>query len=195
MVTIRWLREQIRQGKTIYDLPLRVTFYARVSTEKVEQQGSLENQIQYYTEFIQKNPNWTYVPGYIDEGISGTSTYKRDSFLRMIEDAKREMFDFIITKEISRFSRNTLDSIQYVRMLKQMGIAVVFEKEKRCRIWPQTSPMKLLPRSTASCMTSRPAKAQCPICRSNWNRPSRNSTVCWKCPWTSMRILRFWMTG
>ena len=66
MVTIRWLREQIRQGKTIYDLPLRVTFYARVSTEKVEQQGSLENQIQYYTEFIQKNPNWTYVPGYIE---------------------------------------------------------------------------------------------------------------------------------
>ena len=122
MVTIRWLREQIRQGKTIYDLPLRVTFYARVSTEKVEQQGSLENQIQYYTEFIQKNPNWTYVPGYIDEGISGTSTYKRDSFLRMIENAKRGMFDFIITKEISRFSRNTLDSIQYVRMLKQMGI-------------------------------------------------------------------------
>ena len=108
MVTIRWLREQIRQGKTIYDLPLRVTFYARVSTEKVEQQGSLENQIQYYTEFIQKNPNWTYVPGYIDEGISGTSTYKRDSFLRMIEDGKRGMFDFIITKEISRFSRNTL---------------------------------------------------------------------------------------
>lgn len=80
MVTIRWLREQIRQGKTIYDLPLRVTFYARVSTEKVEQQGSLENQIQYYTEFIQKNPNWTYVPGYIDEGISGTSTYKQVQF-------------------------------------------------------------------------------------------------------------------
>ncbi len=69
MVTIRWLREQIRQGKTIYDLPLRVTFYARVSTEKVEQQGSLENQIQYYTEFIQKNPNWTYVPGYIDATV------------------------------------------------------------------------------------------------------------------------------
>ena len=129
MMTVRWLREQMRQGKSIYDLPLRVTFYARVSTEKVEQQGSLENQIQYYTEFIQKNPNWTYVPGYIDEGISGTSTYKRDSFLRMIEDAKRGMFDFIITKEISRFSRNTLDSIQYVRMLKALGIAVIFEKE------------------------------------------------------------------
>lgn len=108
MMTVRWLREQMRLGKSIYDLPLRVTFYARVSTEKVEQQGSLENQIQYYTEFIQKNPNWTYIPGYIDEGISGTSTYKRDSFLRMIADAQRGMFDFIITKEISRFSRNTL---------------------------------------------------------------------------------------
>ena len=129
MVTIRWLREQIRQGKTIYDLPLRVTFYARVSTEKVEQQGSLENQIQYYTEFIQKNPNWTYVPGYIDEGISGTSTYKRDSFLRMIEDAKRGMFDFIITKEISRFSRNTLDSIQYTQELLDNNVGVLFQND------------------------------------------------------------------
>lgn len=69
MMTVRWLREQMRQGKSIYDLPLRVTFYARVSTEKVEQQGSLENQIQYYTEFIQKNPNWTYIPGYIDAAV------------------------------------------------------------------------------------------------------------------------------
>ena len=81
MVTIRWLREQIRQGKTIYDLPLRVTFYARVSTEKVEQQGSLENQIQYYTEFIQKNPNWTYVPGYIDAAvIIGLKTIRLKKF-------------------------------------------------------------------------------------------------------------------
>ena len=129
MVSIRWLREQIRQGKTIYDLPLRVTFYARVSTEKVEQQGSLENQIQYYTRFIQKNPNWTYVPGYIDEGISGTSTYKRDSFLRMIEDAKRGMFDFIITEEISRFSRNTLDSIQYTQELLDNNVGVLFQND------------------------------------------------------------------
>ena len=129
MVTIRRLREQIRQGKTIYDLPLRVTFYARVSTEKVEQQGSLENQIQYYTEFIQKNPNWTYVPGYIDEGISGTSTYKRDSFLRMIEDAKRGVFAFIITKEISRFARNTLDSIQYTQELLDNNVGVLFQND------------------------------------------------------------------
>lgn len=129
MMTIRWLREQMRQGKSIFDLPLRVTFYARVSTEKVEQQGSLENQIQYYTEFIQKNPNWTYIPGYIDEGISGTSTYKRDSFLRMIADAQRGMFDFIITKEISRFSRNTLDSIQYTQELLENNVGVLFQND------------------------------------------------------------------
>ena len=73
-MTIRKLREQLRKGRSIYDLPLRVTYYARVSTDKAEQQGSLEHQVQYYTEFIQKNPNWTFVGGYVDEGISGTST-------------------------------------------------------------------------------------------------------------------------
>ena len=67
MMTIRKLREQLRMGRSIYDLSLRVTYYARVSTEKVEQQGSLENQVQYYTEFIQKNPNWTFVQGYVDD--------------------------------------------------------------------------------------------------------------------------------
>ena len=129
MMTIRKLREQLRMGKSIYDLPLRVTFYARVSTEKVEQQGSLENQIQYYTDFIQKNPNWTYVPGYVDEGISGTTTYKRESFLRMINDAHRGMFDFIITKEISRFSRSTLDSIQYTQELLDANVGVLFQND------------------------------------------------------------------
>ena len=99
------VRRELRNGKTIFDLPLRVTFYARVSTDKDEQINSLENQVQYYTELIQSKPNWTYIEGYIDEGISGTSTKKRDSFLRMIEDAKGGRFDFIITKEISRFSQ------------------------------------------------------------------------------------------
>lgn len=129
MMNIRKLREQLRMGRSIYDLPLRVTFYARVSTEKVEQQGSLENQIQYYTDFIQKNPNWTYVEGYIDEGISGTSTYKRESFLRMIADAHRGLFDFIITKEISRFSRSTLDSIQYTQELLDANVGVLFQND------------------------------------------------------------------
>lgn len=123
------IRNELRNGKTIFDLPLRVTFYARVSTEKDEQLNSLENQVQYYTELIQSKPNWTYVPGYIDEGISGTSTKKRDSFLRMIEDAKKGLFDFIITKEISRFSRSTLDSIQYTQELLEHDVGVLFQND------------------------------------------------------------------
>ena len=123
------IRNELRNGKTIYDLPLRVTYYARVSTEKDEQRNSLENQIQYYTELIRSRPNWTYVAGYIDEGISGTSTKKRDSFNRMIADARAGCFDFIITKEISRFSRSTLDSIQYTQELLEHNIGVLFQND------------------------------------------------------------------
>lgn len=123
------IRNEMRNGKTIFDLPLRVTFYARVSTDKDEQLNSLENQVQYYTELIQSKPNWTYIPGYIDEGISGTSTKKRDRFLRMIGDAKAGRFDFIITKEISRFSRSTLDSIQYTQELLEHDVGVLFQND------------------------------------------------------------------
>ena len=123
------IRNEMRNGKTIFDLPLRVTFYARVSTDKDEQINSLENQVQYYTELIQSKPNWTFVPGYIDEGISGTSTKKRDSFNRMITDAKAGRFDFIITKEISRFSRSTLDSIKYTQELLEHDIGVLFQND------------------------------------------------------------------
>ncbi len=123
------IRNEMRNGKTIFDLPLRVTFYARVSTDKDEQINSLENQVQYYTELIQSKPNWTFIPGYIDEGISGTSTKKRDSFLRMIADAKAGRFDFIITKEISRFSRSTLDSIKYTQELLEHDVGVLFQND------------------------------------------------------------------
>ncbi len=123
------IRNEMRNGKSIFDLPLRVTYYARVSTEKDEQLNSLENQVQYYTELIQSKPNWTYVPGYIDEGISGTSTKKRDSFLQMISDAKAGRFDFIITKEISRFSRSTLDSIRYTQELLEHDVGVLFQND------------------------------------------------------------------
>ena len=123
------VRSEMRKGRSIFDLPLRVTFYARVSTDKSEQLNSLENQVQYYTELIQSKPNWTYIPGYIDEGISGTSTKKRDSFLRMIRDAKAGRFDFIITKEISRFSRSTLDSIQYTQELLEHDVGVLFQND------------------------------------------------------------------
>ena len=123
------IRNEMRNGKTIFDLPLRVTFYARVSTDKDEQLNSLENQVQYYAQFIQEKRNWTYVQGYVDEGISGTSTKKRDSFLRMIADAKAGRFDFIITKEISRFSRSTLDSIQYTQELLEHDVGVLFQND------------------------------------------------------------------
>lgn len=115
--------------KSIYDIPMRVTFYARVSSEKDEQLNSLDNQIAYYTDFIKKNPNWDYVPGYIDEGISGISTQKRENFNQMIADAKSDMFDFVITKEISRFARNTLDSIGFTRELLSSGVGVFFQND------------------------------------------------------------------
>jgi site-specific DNA recombinase len=126
---IRKIRNDMRMGRSIFELPLRVTFYARVSTDTYEQLNSLENQVQYYTEFIQNKPNWSYIDGYIDEGISGTSTKKRDSFNRMIADGKAGRFDFIITKEISRFSRSTLDSIKYTQELLACNVGVLFQND------------------------------------------------------------------
>ena len=101
---IHTARQQLKT-KSIYDLPMKVTFYARVSSEKDEQLNSLDNQITYYQDLIQKNPAWEYVEGYIDEGLSAATTKKRENFHRMVDDGKAGIFDFIITKEISRFGR------------------------------------------------------------------------------------------
>ena len=130
------IRNALSSGKTIYDLPLRVTYYARVSTDKDEQLHSLSAQIRYYSEFIQRNPKWIFVEGYIDEGISGTTVVKRENFLRMIKDAQSGHFDFIVTKEISRFSRNTLDSIQYTQELLRCGVGVLFESDNINTLMP-----------------------------------------------------------
>ena len=130
------IRSDLNSGKTIYDLPLRVTYYARVSTDKDEQLHSLSAQVRYYTEFIQKCPEWTFVEGYIDEGISGTSVGKRENFLRMIDDARAGRFDFIVTKEISRFSRNTLDSIQFTQELLRCGVGVLFQSDNINTLMP-----------------------------------------------------------
>ena len=94
-------RQQLRT-RTIYDLSLRVTFYARVSSESDEQLNSLGNQVQYYGDLIRRNINWTYVEGYIDEGLSAATTKKRENFHRMVEDGKAGRFDLVITKEIQR---------------------------------------------------------------------------------------------
>ena len=125
---IHSIRREMRL-KSIYDIPMRVTFYARVSSEKDEQLNSLDNQISYYTNLIGENKNWEYVPGYIDEGLSGMSTAKRENFHHMIDDAKSGRFDLVITKEITRFARNTLDSIKYTRELLSCGVGVFFQND------------------------------------------------------------------
>lgn len=123
------IRNLLNQGKTIFDLPLRVTYYARVSTDREEQINSLENQQYYFEKFIKENSNWAFVDGYVDEGISGTAVTKREKFLEMIRDSKKDKFDLLITKEISRFARDTLDSIKYTRELLEYGIGVFFKSD------------------------------------------------------------------
>ena len=125
---IHSVRQELRT-KSIYEIPLRVTYYARVSSESDEQLNSLGNQIKYYEDLIRRNGAWTFVPGYIDEGLSGISTKRRENFNRMIDDAARDKFDLVITKEISRFARNTLDSIRYTRELLADGVGVFFQND------------------------------------------------------------------
>ena len=125
---IHSIRSQLKM-KSIYDIPMRVTYYARVSSESDEQLNSLGNQITYYEDLIRRNRSWTFVPGYIDEGLSGISTKKRENFNRMIEEAAEDKFDLVITKEISRFARNTLDSIQFTRQLLGCGVGVFFQND------------------------------------------------------------------
>ncbi len=108
---------------------LRVAAYCRVSTDSDEQASSYETQVEHYTEYIKKNPEWEFAGIYADDGISGTNTKKREEFNRMIEACKAGEIDMIITKSISRFARNTLDCLKYIRMLKDKNIPVFFEKE------------------------------------------------------------------
>jgi DNA invertase Pin-like site-specific DNA recombinase len=110
----------------------KVAGYARVSTEYEEQQTSYEVQIEYYTNYIRNRDNWEFVKVYTDEGISATSTAHRDGFNAMIEDALSGKIDLIITKSVSRFARNTVDSLTTIRKLKERGIECYFEKEN---IW------------------------------------------------------------
>ena len=103
--------------------------YCRVSTDQLEQLSSYEAQVAYYTNFINNSPEYEFAGVFADEGISGTNTKKREQFNKMIEDCKAGKIDIIITKSISRFARNTLDTLNYVRQLKDLGIGVIFEKE------------------------------------------------------------------
>lgn len=107
----------------------RVAAYARVSTEKDQQKNSLEAQKDYFLEYIQQRSDWQFVGIYVDDGISGTSRKRRTGFNQMIDDALSGKIDYIVTKSISRFARNTLDTVQTVRQLKDNGIGVYFQKE------------------------------------------------------------------
>ncbi len=107
----------------------RVCAYCRVSTDSEEQQTSYNSQIKYYTDKIKSNPDWEFGGIYADEGISGTQVKKRTEFMRMIEDAMNGKIDIIIAKSISRFARNTLDTLKYVRLLREHNVDVYFEKE------------------------------------------------------------------
>lgn len=109
-----------------------VAIYARVSTEHESQLSALENQVQYYDNILAQHPEWKLYDRYIDEGITGTSTLKRKHFMRMMNDAKEGCFDLIITREVSRFARNTVDTLQETRKLKKMGVEVYFSEDN---IW------------------------------------------------------------
>ncbi|MDM8102245.1 MULTISPECIES: recombinase family protein [Oceanobacillus] len=117
-----------RRGKAIEQR--RVAAYCRVSTDDEDQLSSYKSQVTYYKDLINNNPEWVFAGIYADEAITGTQTVKREDFQRMINDCMNGDIDMVITKSISRFARNTLDTLKYVRMFKEKDIAVFFEDEK-----------------------------------------------------------------
>ncbi len=129
-ITVIPARKRVGNTVKMEDKPkLRVAAYCRVSTDSDEQATSYEAQIEHYTNFIQKNEEWEFAEIFADDGISGTNTKKREEFNRMIEECMAGNIDMIITKSISRFARNTLDCLKYIRQLKEKNIPVFFEKE------------------------------------------------------------------
>ena len=127
-VTVIPAKVQTAESRSKYH-QLRVAAYCRVSTAQEEQQNSYQVQIAYYTDLINRKKEWTLAGVFADEGISGTQTKKRTEFNRMIRMCRNKKIDLVITKSISRFARNTVDCLEYVRQLKDLGIGVIFEKE------------------------------------------------------------------
>lgn len=137
------------QYNTATNFTRRVAGYARVSTDKDEQENSFEAQVDFYTKLINERSDWTMVEVYTDEGLSGLSTKRRDGFNRMIADALAGRIDMIVTKSISRFARNTIDTLSTIRELKEKGVEVWFQKEniftldskgELCRVLLKRSP-------------------------------------------------------
>ena len=136
-------KNQSPKGKEVIEIPaksrheilnipkqkLRVCAYCRVSTDLEAQESSYESQLQFYTKYISDNPNWVFSGIYADKGISGKSAKNRPQFMQMIQDCEHGKIDMIITKSISRFARNTQNSIYYIRLLRDMGIPILFEQQ------------------------------------------------------------------
>ena len=136
-VTVIPAKVQTAESRSKYH-QLRVAAYCRVSTAQEEQQNSYQVQIAYYTDLINRKKEWTLAGVFADEGISGTQTKKRTEFNRMIRMCRNKKIDLVITKSISRFARNTVDCLEYVRQLKDLGIGVIFEKDY---IWKRSYPV------------------------------------------------------
>lgn len=149
VTVIEPLSTRIAQDVIVAPDKLRVAAYARVSTEQDEQQSSYEAQVSFYTSYIQANPAWEFVKVFADEGITGTNTKKRDGFNEMIERAMNGEIDLILTKSISRFARNTVDTLQTVRKLKAVGVEVIFEKENLHTLDPKCEVMLTIMSSLA----------------------------------------------
>lgn len=129
-ITVIPARRRVGNTAKETEIPkLRVAAYCRVSTDSDEQATSYEAQVEHYTDYIRKNPEWEFAGIFADDGISGTNTKKREEFNRMIDEAMAGKIDMIVTKSISRFARNTLDCLKYIRQLKEKNIPVYFEKE------------------------------------------------------------------
>lgn len=127
-ITVIPAKPELARDRTI-QRQLRVAAYCRVSTDDEEQLTSYEAQKNYYTDKIMTNPKWTMAGIFADEGITGTSARKRPEFLKLIRQCRQKKIDLVLVKSISRFARNTVDCLNYIRALRQLGIAVIFEKE------------------------------------------------------------------
>lgn len=125
-------RDISNKYRTSVNDKVRVCFYGRVSTQHEAQMNALDNQIQWYDSILRDHPNWEKVAIYTDRGVTGTQAKKRHGFMQMIEDASKGDFDLVCTREVSRFARNTLDSLNYTRQLKNMGVEVFFYNDN---IW------------------------------------------------------------
>uniref|UniRef100_UPI0040297C55 recombinase family protein n=1 Tax=Gemmiger qucibialis TaxID=2997294 RepID=UPI0040297C55 len=140
---------------TYKNRPRTVVFYGRVSTEHEQQISALGNQMEWYANLAERNSNWTVVAQYIDEGITGTQMKKRPSFMQMMDHARQCQFDLIVTRELSRFARNTVDALKATRELKQYGVEVYFVNDG---IWTWTGMVRFALRSWPVSRRTRAAR-------------------------------------